>query len=130
MLRRLMARLCRKPRNIGEYGEDLACRFIKKHGYSILARNWRFRHAEIDIIARCRDILVFIEVRLRDSGSLVRGYESISAHKKFVLRLACLAFLKKHTKNVSSYRFDVIDIEHDYSKNADIIYHYENVPIF
>ncbi|MDR1256092.1 MAG: YraN family protein [Puniceicoccales bacterium] len=124
------AKLWKKSRNIGIEGEILACRFIKKQGYSIIARNWRFGRGEIDIVARDNNVLVFIEVRLRSKGASVRGYESILKRKKIVLRQTCFAYLKRCVKEVPTYRFDVIDIEHDYGGNVDVVHHYENVPFF
>jgi putative endonuclease len=115
---------------LGEYGETSACRFLKKRGYSIIARNWRTGHAEIDVIARGGGILVFVEVRLRSKNALVPGYESISKHKKAVLRRACLAYARKYARRIATYRFDVIDIEHDHGNATDTIHHYENVPLF
>ncbi|MDR3274255.1 MAG: YraN family protein [Puniceicoccales bacterium] len=129
VFRRFLAWLCGKPKSIGECGEVLACKFIGKRGYSLVTRNWSFGHGEIDIIAKDKDILVFIEVRLRNRDASVRGYESISRHKKSVLRRTCIAYLKKHG-SVLTHRFDVIDIEHDYATNTDTIHHYENVPLF
>ncbi|MDR0595564.1 MAG: YraN family protein [Puniceicoccales bacterium] len=129
-IRRFLVRLCHRPKNVGERGEVLACNFIKRRGYSIVTRNWRFGHGEIDIIAKDGGVIVFVEVRLRSKGAFVCGYESISRNKKAVLRRACLAYLKKYAKREPSYRFDVVDIEHDYETHSDIIHHYENVPLF
>ena len=52
-------------KNIGDRGEALAARELKKHGYRILAKNFRSAHGEIDIIAEDRDVLVFVEVKTR-----------------------------------------------------------------
>jgi putative endonuclease len=124
------ARLRGKLRDIGAYGEAVAGKFVKKRGYVVVAYNWRFEHGEIDIVARDGDVLVFVEVRLRSKNAAVRGYESISRHKKDTLRRTCLAYLKRCTKGVIVHRFDVIDIEHDYETGGDTIHHYENVPLF
>ncbi|MDR0742334.1 MAG: YraN family protein [Puniceicoccales bacterium] len=129
-IRRFLVKLCHRPKSVGKQGEVLAYNFIKKRGYSIVARNWRFSHGEIDIIAENSGVIVFIEVRLRRKGAFVRGYESISRSKKAVLRRACFAYLKKYAKREPSYRFDVVDIEHDYETHSDIIHHYENVSLF
>ena len=52
-------------RAIGTEYETLACEYLTRHGYQILCRNFRCRQGEIDIIARDRDYLVFIEVKYR-----------------------------------------------------------------
>lgn len=126
----ILKRIFAKATDIGQYGEGVACKFLKQKKFKIVTRNWRYKHAEVDIIALNRDVLVFVEVRLRNKNALVRGLESISANKKTVLKHACLAYIKKYTKKVTTYRFDVIDIEHDYEKNEDVIFHFENVALF
>jgi putative endonuclease len=103
---------------------------VKKRGYSVVVRNWRFGRGEIDIVAREGGVLVFIEVRLRSKDAAVRGYESISKRKKDTLRRTCLAYLKRCTKGVIAHRFDVVEVEHDYETGGDAVRHYENVPLF
>jgi putative endonuclease len=129
-LRRVYGKLCGKSSSVGAQGEALARRFIRKHGYSIVDYNWRFGRGEIDIIAKDGDILVFVEVRLRSKGAAVCGYESISKHKKDILRRTCLAYLKKCARGAIAYRFDVIDIEYDYEIDGSVVHHYGNVPLF
>ena len=50
-------------RKIGNEGENIACEFLVQNGYEIIARNWRTRTGEIDIIAQKCDIIVFVEVK-------------------------------------------------------------------
>ncbi len=116
--------------NLGKYGERVACRFLKRKHYKIIDKNWRYKHAEIDIIALDDDILVFVEVRLRNKTALVRGIESISRNKKSAIKKACAEYLNKYISHITTYRFDVIDIEHDYVNNSDTIYHFENIKLF
>ncbi|MDE6431779.1 MAG: YraN family protein [Opitutales bacterium] len=115
---------------LGKHGEKLALKFLKKKKYKILRKNWRYKHSELDLVACDKDVIVFVEVRLRDKDALVRGVESISKQKMAALRRACYAYLKQYAPNVSTYRFDVIDIEHDNSSDSDTIYHFENVKLF
>ena len=49
----------------GDESEDKACHFLKQEGYRIVARNWRTQSGEVDIIARDKDVLVFVEVKAR-----------------------------------------------------------------
>ena len=51
----------------GKYGEQLAAEFLSENGYEIIERNYRYKHAEIDIIARQGEALIFVEVKLRSS---------------------------------------------------------------
>ncbi len=56
-------------RTLGDYGEKMACKYLKKHGYKILKRNYAPNDTEIDIIASKKDILSFIEVKTRTIGT-------------------------------------------------------------
>ena len=55
---------------IGELGEDVACKFLTKHGFSVLERNYTKKWGEIDIIAQKNDTLYFIEVKSKSVSSL------------------------------------------------------------
>jgi putative endonuclease len=52
---------------LGQLGEDLAVDFLRTNGYEIIDRNWRFQKAEVDIIARKKDVLAVVEVKTRSS---------------------------------------------------------------
>jgi len=66
----------------GKKGEDLAVEFLKKQGFKVIERNWRFsRVGEVDIIARDGDALVFVEVKARTSINFGHPIEAISANK-------------------------------------------------
>ena len=54
-----------KNTQLGLYGEKLATDFLKSKGYRVIATNYRYKHAEVDIIAIAEDLLVFIEVKTR-----------------------------------------------------------------
>ena len=65
----------------GNKGEDMAADYLTAHGYTILHRNWRFRHWEVDIIANKGKILHFIEIKTRSSSAYGKPEESISKNK-------------------------------------------------
>ena len=71
-----------KRREIGILGEKLARDFLKKKGYRILETNFRCQYGEIDIIARKKDYLVFIEVRTKTSNDFGTPEESITHVKE------------------------------------------------
>ena len=54
--------------SLGKHGEDLVCRELRRRGYAVLARRYRTRWGEIDIVARDGDTLVFVEVKIRRSA--------------------------------------------------------------
>lgn len=65
----------------GASGEELACRYLEEKGYTILHRNWRYSHYEIDIIAEKNDRLHFIEVKTRRSQQFGMPEDALSRRK-------------------------------------------------
>lgn len=100
----------------GEWGEDVACRHLRKYGFAIIDRNVRpckrDRRCEIDIVAYFKhtDTIVFVEVKQHASRSeFQRRLRSIDARKKRVLLKACRSWLRRE-KWHGGYRFDVIEV--------------------
>ena len=92
---------------IGKRGEELAASYLKEHQYTILERNWRYRHWEIDIIASRDDRIIIVEVKVRKSIGGERIEEHVNRKKQRYLISAANAFILKQglDKNV---RFDII----------------------
>lgn len=80
----------------GKKGESLAAAYLQQQGYSILHRNWRHSHYEIDIIAVKADILHFIEVKTRRTATFGYPEESVSRKKFQCLQNAAVAFQYRH----------------------------------
>ncbi|MCL2445774.1 MAG: YraN family protein [Oscillospiraceae bacterium] len=104
-----VASLCTKQAR-GNFGEDIAAAHLAQHGYAIIARNFRTRLGEIDLIAQNEHCLVFVEVKLRKVGARVGGAESVTPAKQRKLHAAAEAYLQHHAVHLPS-RFDVIAIE-------------------
>ncbi len=99
---------------LGEWGEELAAEYLKKRGYRILVRNFRVKFGEIDLVARDKDCICFIEVKTRRSYDAPQ--EAVSWRKQRKLTRVAQAYLKQNHKNIDvRSRFDVIAIE----ENAD-----------
>jgi putative endonuclease len=96
-------------KTLGCDGEELAAKFLKKKGYSIVARNYKTRIGEIDIIAKDGNMTVFIEVKTRANDSFGYPFEAVNKGKRQKLKNLALLFLKTHPKE-STARFDVISI--------------------
>lgn len=94
----------------GMSGEALAINYLKKKGYRILKKNYRTRFGEIDIIACKDDVVVFIEVKTRNTDAFGAPEESVTKQKQERIKKAALCYLKKF-KTIPSVRFDVISIE-------------------
>lgn len=114
----------------GRFGEDLAADFcIRELGYRQIARNWRHKRDELDLICRDGEVLVFVEVRARDANALVSGFHSVDAKKKSKLLRACKAYIKQLPNPPKHLRFDVIDVVL-HSDGRGEPRHYQNVALF
>ena len=95
--------------DLGRKGEELAASLCTERGLSILELNYRTPLGEIDIIAKDRDVLVFIEVKTRAGNVYGAPFEAVTMRKKQKIRAVALSYLKKLKKEVP-VRFDVISI--------------------
>ncbi len=96
-------------RQLGEYGEEQAARYLRRKGYRIVERNYRCRQGEIDIIARKREILAFIEVKLRRDDRFAEAREFVTAAKQRRILSAASLYLTRCGEDLQP-RFDVIEI--------------------
>ncbi len=95
---------------LGNRGERLAARFLRRQGYKILARQYSNRFGEIGLVALDGESIVFVEVKTRRSGSAGHPVEAVTHEKQSKLTRAALAFLKRHRLLERSARFDVVAI--------------------
>lgn len=98
------------PSKLGPRGEEVAGEYLKRHGYTILERNYRTKPGEIDIIARDAGCLCFVEVKTRKSLNFGSGSEAIATLKKRKLCQAALLYLTRHKLHNAEARFDVVVI--------------------
>ena len=97
-------------RQLGDAGEDLAAAALKKQGYKILERNYVTHLGEIDLIARHREFVVFVEVKTRTSHRFGGPREAISATKQARLRKLADYYLKQKRLHSAPVRFDVVGV--------------------
>ena len=104
-----------KRRETGILGEKLARSFLQEQGYHIIDTNYRCSEGEIDIVARHKDSLVFIEVRTKKSLEFGSPEESITPKKIERLKATALHYLQTHSQTHSDlpqlWRIDVVAIE-------------------
>lgn len=97
---------------IGSDGENRAVAFLISNGYEIIARNWRTKRGEIDIIAVKDDVLIFIEVKTLPSGNLeTLSHELNSRKQKRIIETAKFFLLTNRKYNDSKIQFDVLVID-------------------
>ena len=96
---------------LGKWGEDCAVRELERRGYAILARRYRTRHGEIDIIAEHQGTLVFVEVRARATAEFGRAAETVTDAKKRKVTAMAVDYLARHQIANRPCRFDVVAID-------------------
>jgi putative endonuclease len=97
-------------RGLGAAGEDAAGAAYRRRGYRVLARNWRCRIGELDLVVERRGVLVFCEVKSRRPGPVGAGYEAVTWRKRAKLRALAEAFLQETRVLPNAIRFDVASI--------------------
>ncbi|MGY9073172.1 MAG: YraN family protein [Acidimicrobiales bacterium] len=96
---------------IGRSGERRVARWYNDRGYEILARNWRVREGELDIVATRDHVLVICEVKTRSSTYFGDGFEAVTRSKQARLRRLAVLFLRElQGARPSEIRFDVASV--------------------
>ena len=96
-------------RDFGNKGEDLACEYLVKNGYEIIERNKHFsKLCEIDIIAKFKNRVVFVEVKTRRTNSFGTPLEAITRTKYNNIKTGVLSYLQEN--KIKNYQIDVIGI--------------------
>jgi putative endonuclease len=110
---------------LGRRGEDLAARLLASKGYQIVARNWRCKVGELDLVAKDGDCLAFVEVRTRRGRVMGSPEESITAAKQARLIDLAQAYVQAE-EWFGPWRIDVVAIEMDRRGRLLRMEHYEN----
>ncbi len=111
----------------GALGELKAEFFLKEKGYTIIARNFKCRLGEIDLIATHHDTLIFVEVKTRASLQFGQPYEAVNLHKIHSISNTGRFFAENHRNLPVSQQIDVISIQIDLNGIIKQIEHLENV---
>ena len=93
----------------GKLGEDAVCAELEKRGHTVIARNYRKRVGEIDIISKIDNFIVFTEVKARKLRSMVSGLEAVDYAKKRKLVLTADAYLTENPCELS-VRYDIAEV--------------------
>ncbi len=114
-----------KRLQLGKTGEEISSKYLSSIGYKILARNYRTKSGEVDIIAAQHKILVFIEVKTRKSNFLESPFSAVTKKKQIQISKVAQEYLSCNNLFNKDARFDVISIIMD-QKNKPQIEHLEN----
>jgi putative endonuclease len=98
---------------LGKTGEDLACAELERRGYAIVARRYRRRGGEIDIVARDGPTVVFVEVKAREGREFGEAAEAVTAFKRRRIAQLALDYVTRHRLSHCPCRFDVVSIHFD-----------------
>lgn len=107
----VLKKLRPSPPKPGEVGETLACDFLARLGYEIVARNFRCRSGEVDVVAKQGETTVFVEVKDRGSASHGEGHEAVTFGKRRRIIRAAQLFAASRGLFDAPLRFDVISID-------------------
>lgn len=101
--------------SVGGIGEEFACSYLEEQGYKVLRRNYRIRGGEIDIIAKDKDTIAFVEVKTRLNHQFGLPEEAITPTKISFLTRAIEYFATVHNLHDKLLRLDavVMDLSHD-----------------
>ncbi|SDI83915.1 putative endonuclease [Chryseobacterium taeanense] len=105
--------------DLGKKAEELAAEFLLKNGYKILARNFRFQKAEIDIISENDDFIIICEVKARSTDAFNLPQEAVNKKKIKLLVSAADHYLKEFNI-IKEVRFDIISVLPDEKGNLNI----------
>ena len=107
-----------KTRDIGQYYEQQACRFLKRQGLQLIEQNYYGRQGEIDLIMQDQQIIVFVEVRYRSRSEQVHPFETITPKKQLAIQRTAMQFLQQSIWQHHQPRFDVIAMTDSSTKHT------------
>lgn len=91
----------------------MAASHLRRCGWCVVERNWRFHRKEIDLVARRGAVVAFVEVKTRRAGSLGHPLETITAAKRRDLSIAARGWIALRGRAGESYRFDAVSVVQD-----------------
>ncbi|MBE6580044.1 MAG: YraN family protein [Ruminococcaceae bacterium] len=105
-----------EKQKIGRKGERAAARLLRRSGYRVVAKNCYFGKNELDIVARDKQYIVFVEVKARTADTLLdftaRPSEAVDPEKRRRTVAAAICYLKQHPTPLCP-RFDVVEVYFD-----------------
>ena len=97
--------------SFGKTGEDLACEELQRRGYAILARRYRSRFGEIDIVGRCGKVIVFVEVKARAGDDFGGSAVAVTPWKQRRIAQMAIDYIARHNLHDEPCRFDVVTVD-------------------
>ncbi|HET9948667.1 MAG TPA: YraN family protein [Longimicrobiales bacterium] len=114
------------PHALGRRGEARAAAYLERHGWTILARNYRFGRREVDLVARKGSLVAFVEVKTRGGMGYGAPQEAVTRLKRREIEIVAQDFLFRHCLGDVEVRFDVLSIVAAARGGAGSILHIED----
>lgn len=99
-----------RRKETGRIGEQWACRYLEKKGWTLLERNWRTRIGELDIIARNQEQIIVVEVRTTRHNRFGLGFQSVNSRKQHQVRRLAAQYIQLKGLQDVPLRLDVISV--------------------
>lgn len=107
---------------LGKSGEEEAVKFLRQKGYKILKRNYKSKLGEVDIIAKEKGFICFVEVKTRTALDMGSPTEAITKNKQHRISKAALGYLKENKLFDCPSRFDVVSVlKNDFQNQIELI---------
>ena len=95
---------------LGDRGERMAAEYLERAGWTILARNFRLGHREIDLVARRGEVVAFVEVKTRAGLGYGHPLEAITALKRREIQRVAQVWVERHGRDGDVYRYDAVAV--------------------
>lgn len=104
-----------EKRRLGFFGERKAAKYLKKNGYKILARNFKCKLGEVDVIASRGDVVAFVEVKTRSDDSFGAPNEAVDRERQRRYKNTARFYFYSSGLNIDDFvvRFDVVEVTKD-----------------
>ena len=112
---------------VGKWGEEIAAEYLRKKGYVIKERDWRYKHRDIDLIALTEDMrtLVFVEVKTRSSHEVSLPEDAVTRDKIKSIGYSANAYVRTNRIMLET-RFDIITVVGGREEGTPIVEHWED----
>ena len=97
-------------RKLGDFGEKKVKNYLRLKGYKVIGSNYTAKYGEIDIIAKKSDLIIFVEVKTRKAGSMVKGVYAVNLAKRQRIIKTAKKFMYENNIGLQP-RFDVAEVE-------------------
>ncbi|MEK7452767.1 MAG: YraN family protein [Patescibacteria group bacterium] len=117
-----------EKRKFGDIGEDIANKYLKNIGYSIIEKNYQLKFGEIDIIAQKGNEMIFIEVKTSNIHSTIQPEENLTKSKLHKLAKSIEIYLISHTLSERfTWRLDLISVKLNEKTRKASLEHFKNI---